>query len=168
MDTAFKAIIIRVDDMLSSFIKYLLIFFLLVLVLAAFLAMLFRQLNITNMWLDPLARHLVMVTVFLGAGQAITMDGHIRIDIVSRMLQNKPRLQFALNQLCHLFAALVCVWLSIACYDFFLEEREYPKDAFLGMESYHLILILPIGMWLVATKMFTAFFSNFFRPRPTE
>jgi TRAP-type C4-dicarboxylate transport system permease small subunit len=160
---ALKKTVLVTDNLISRLISYVLIFSLILLILAAFFAMIFRQLQITNTWLDPLARHLVLVSTFLGASHAVTTDGHIKIDIVSRMLEKKPGIQFALNQFCHLIASAICLWLCFSFYDFFMVEKEFPTETILGLQSYHLIMILPLGMILVAVKMISAFFANFFR-----
>ena len=113
------------------------------LLVLAFAQILLRNfLGITWLWGDPLVRHLVLWSSFLGALIATRLDRHIRIDAVLRLLPRRPRLVAA--ALGDAIAAAVCLILTPLAARFVIDEHDYGGDAFLGLPRWTLQLVFPI------------------------
>lgn len=134
----------------------------LILVIAALLlfsswAVVSRMLHSTNLWAEPLSRHLVFLSLFLGATLAVANDQHIRMDIVSRYLELKQskRLELILTIVLY---SLVLVFLTVLLYaswHYYLIESSTPTDAFLFFKLHHMLLLIPGGLSLISFRFLT-------------
>jgi TRAP-type C4-dicarboxylate transport system permease small subunit len=120
----------------------------LVLFVGALISLCFAQillrnfLEITWLWADPLVRHLVLWSAFVGALIATRDDRHIRIDAGLRMLPARGRQIVA--AVGDSIAAATCLTLTPFAVRFVLNERAYGGDAFLELPHWILQLVFPV------------------------
>ena len=135
------------------------VFMLLLTVLSIFL----RWFNTSLLWIDPLVRHLVFLSAFLGGVLATGKDNHIRIDLISKVLENYKKENFVLwiNRFNYLVAMIATYLLAKAGIDFAKIELEFGKEAFLGIHSGVLTSIIPIGMGLIFLRFFLRLLLTF-------
>ena len=112
------------------------------LILASAQILLRNFLGITWLWSDPLMRHLVLWTSFLGALIATRDQQHIRIDAGLRLLPARSR-QIA-AALGDTVAGATCLILTPLAVRFVIDERNYGGDAFLDLPRWTLQLIFPL------------------------
>ena len=121
------------------------------LVLLAAAQIILRSLfSYTLPWVDPLIRHLVLWTGFLGATVACRLDKHIRIDALLRLVP--ARWTDLLETVGNLFSSSLCgllVWVSIR---FILDERAYATTSFLDIPTWLLQLIFPLAFAIMAVR----------------
>ena len=109
----------------------------------AFAQILMRNLfQITWFWADPLLRHLVLWSSFLGALVATRQDRHVRIDAVLRLVPQRWRPRVA--ALGDLVAAALCGTLAPIALRFVLDERTYGGEALPGVPAWVAQLVFPI------------------------
>lgn len=120
----------------------------LVVLVAGLLSLAFAQILLRNLfqvtwfWADPLLRHLVLWSSFLGALIATRQDRHIRIDAVLRLLPSRwRRIVGALGDLA---GAVLCGILAPIALRFVLDERAYGAEAFPGMPAWVAQLVFPL------------------------
>jgi TRAP-type C4-dicarboxylate transport system permease small subunit len=140
------------------------------LVLSVFMMLIFsiltiilRWFEITFLWFDPLVRHLVFLSAFLGGVIATGRGSHIGIDIIGKYLESKKK-YFYLKQVRRIISFVsfgtVC-WLIVASMEFFRVEQEYGKESFLGIHSSVLVAIIPFGFSLICYRFFYLFIKSF-------
>ncbi|MCO4753127.1 MAG: TRAP transporter small permease [Bacteriovoracaceae bacterium] len=114
------------------------------------------------LWIDPLVRHLVFLSAFMGGVLATGKGNHIKLDLVSRALEglHKKRLKKIVDTLAALASIVACYFLFVAGRDFALVEFEYGKEAFLGIHSGFLVSIIPFGFCFIALRFFTVTFKE--------
>ena len=120
----------------------------LVVLVACLLSLAFAQILLRNLfqvtwfWADPLLRHLVLWSSFLGALIATRQDRHIRIDAVLRLIPSRwRRIAGALGDLA---GAVLCWILAPIALRFVLDERVYGAEAFPGMPAWIAQLVFPL------------------------
>ncbi|MBT3235109.1 MAG: TRAP transporter small permease [Bdellovibrionales bacterium] len=133
----------------------------LMLLLSVF-TILLRWFEIGPMWADPLIRHLVFISIFLGGVLATGRRTHIGIDVLPRMLEQKKnyRLLGLIQRLIALVCTVTLIWLAKAGYDFSLIEMQYGKEAFLGIHSGFLVSIIPVGLIFISYRFFFLLFAG--------
>ncbi len=143
-----------IDRYFSRIIESLLVFNVIVLILLATYSIISRWMQWTNMWVDPLNRHLVLLLIFLGSTVAIDKKKHLKIDAISiSMEKNLPALYLKIiDLLLALVVAIVVFFLWKSGLHFWQNEYEFPVDAFLGLKQYHLAIIIPLGFMLMLIK----------------
>lgn len=123
-------------------------------IILALVSIISRWLHLTNLWIDPLNRHLVLLLIFLGATIAIEKKKHLKVDALTITLENK--IDFKLQNIIDIFfvflAAVVVFFLFYSGVQFWKNEFEYPVDAFLGLYQYHLAFIIPLGFFILFIK----------------
>lgn len=121
-----------------------------------------RWLNHPLVWIEPLVRHLVFLTAFLGGVIATGRKSHIAIDILSRYLQafDNHKIQLRFNRFIFAISTLVSAWLAQTSYHFFLVELQYGKPVLFGLTSGHLVFIIPCGFVLMSYRFFMLFLSS--------
>ena len=105
-------------------------------------------------WIDPLLRSLVLWLTFLGAFAATAQGRHIGIDVVGRLLPERPR--SVLARVLSTVAASVCIALSNGAYEYVSLERGFEADAFLGIPTWQVQIILLLGFVLLAYRFLVA------------
>ncbi len=111
------------------------------------------------LWGDELVRTAVLWTTMLGALAAIGQGGHIRIDVMERLLPDKwsPVLNGAAN----LFASLICLVVAYFSWDFLVWEFEERNSGIGIIPSWILVSVIPC----VAFAMGVRHAIQAFRPR---
>jgi TRAP-type C4-dicarboxylate transport system permease small subunit len=144
----------KVDHVFSKIIESLLVSNVIVLIFLACYSILSRWMQWTNLWVDPLNRHLVLLLIFLGSTVAIDKKKHLKIDALGITLEkNLSPIYLKLIDL--ILMSLICVivyFLWRSGVHFWRSELEYPVDAFLGLKQYHLAVIIPLGFLLMLIK----------------
>ena len=103
---------------------------------------LFRNfLGMAGMWMDPVVRHLVLWSAFLGAVVAAREHKHIRIDALLRISGPVQRDWSLL--LGEAFSTVTCGVLSWFSVGFILDERSYGTIGALDLPTWILQLIFP-------------------------
>lgn len=113
-----------------------------------------RWFGTTFVWIDPLARHLVFLTAFMGAVLAAGKSGHIKIDIAGRALEalGKRKARAGLSIFVSSVCVVACALLCKAGWTFAAMELEYGKKVFLGVHSGFLAGIIPFGFALLGAR----------------
>ena len=146
--------IAKLDRFIEKFAQTLIgvcLFFMLGLTLLNIVA---RWFNETFMWIDPLVRHLVFLSAFMGGVLATGKGNHIKIDLIGRALEakNLKRFQKILSICLCLISAFACFLLAKSGLDFAKVELEYGSIAFLGIHSGHLVSLIPFGFALIGFR----------------
>jgi C4-dicarboxylate transporter, DctQ subunit len=105
--------------------------------------------SVSLLWAEPLIRHLVLWSGFIGALIATRENKHIRIDAILRVCS--PRIRLLLDGLSLLLSAAICLLLTWVSIQFLRDERSYPTDTLLHLPAWQLQLIFPLtfgGMFL--------------------
>lgn len=113
-----------------------------------------RWLQLTFVWVDPLVRHLVFFSAFLGGLIAVGEKKHIGIDILPKFLeaQGKEKYLRMIQTLSYIAGFLIMLWLGKAGVELVKSEIEYGKEAFLGIHSSVMIGIIPFGSFLLSLR----------------
>lgn len=137
-----------IESVLNRIEGALLVAFLAIMVLLAFLQVVLRNVFSEGiLWADILLRHLVMWLGFLGASMAVSHQRHIGIDALTRLLSEKG--QHVSRIVTNLFAAVICYLLMDASWSFLGFEMEDPRPFLFGMPEWYSELILPVGFGLL-------------------
>lgn len=145
----FKAI----ENILGYLENTLLVIFLTVTVVMAFLQVILREFWSTGiLWADVFLRHLVLWIGFFGAALAAKESRHFSIDIFTKRLP--PIMRRIVQVLLNLSAAVVCYFLCAAGISFLSQEIQYdtqPLFTFLGKNvmPYQFEIIVPMGFGLI-------------------
>ena len=106
-------------------------------------------------WLggEAATRTLVLWLAMFGAMAATRDHRHLAIDVLPNLVG--PRLRQAMYVLTQLFAALVCGALAWFAWSLLQMEREAPSELFGFVQSWHGMVILPLGFGLMALRFLT-------------
>ncbi|MBT3982245.1 MAG: TRAP transporter small permease subunit [Bacteriovoracaceae bacterium] len=154
----FKAI----DNALERFAYYTLVICITLMVLLTLLGIGSRQFSTTFLWLDPLVRHLVFLSAFMGGVLATGKRGHIGIDIIGKFLESKGLCYFrdSILRVVDLAAFITVMWLSYWAIQLSKIEFQYGREIFLGVHSGYLVSIIPFGLILIGYRFFFLFISS--------
>ena len=96
-------------------------------------AIILRWFGQSNMWIEPLVRHLVFLSAFLGGSLATSKNVHIKVDMLTKLIEkSKSKVVHWLHQnLVALFCFFTCAILTKAGWDFFLVEKQFGAPSFL-------------------------------------
>lgn len=144
----------KIDNFIDKISFYCIVVAVMTMLLLTVLNIVLRWFNTSILWVDPLVRHLVFLSAFLGGSLATGRDNHIRIDIVSKVFErfNKPGLKILVDRLVLLVTLIATILLAKAGYDFTKMELEFGKEIFLGIHSGTMVGIIPFGMGLIALR----------------
>jgi TRAP-type C4-dicarboxylate transport system permease small subunit len=142
------------DETLDKVSRYSLVACLLIILTLAVLAIVLRWLGSSVMWIEPLVRHLVFLSAFLGGSVATSKRVHIKVDLLTKLVEKSHSkiLKWFHSNLISLFCFIVCFFLTKAGWDFFLVEKEFGAPAFLNIHSSYLVAIIPFGMGLIGLR----------------
>jgi TRAP-type C4-dicarboxylate transport system permease small subunit len=156
----------KLDNIIDNIIFYILSACLVGMLTLSVLGIVLRWFEIAFLWLEPLVRHLVFFSAFLGGALATGKGNHIRIDLVSKILENKyPQVQTWLDRVIDLVCVFACILLANAGYEFTKVEMQYGKEAFLGIHSGVLVSSITLGMGLIALRFLLRFMVSFTKVR---
>ena len=146
----------KIDNGIEKFSQYGLVVSLSVILFFCVLNIVLRWFDQTLFWIDPLVRHLVFVSAFLGGALATGRKQHIGIDIISKILEQKDNKKII--NILQIFIWTVCfltlVWLTKAGIEMAKVEFEHGKESFLGIHSGVLLSIIPVGFSLIGFRFF--------------
>lgn len=153
----------KLDDYLDKISFYGIVLAVSLMLLLTVLNIVLRWFNTSILWVDPLVRHLVFLSAFLGGALATGKDNHIRIDLASKLLENlkKPKLKIWVERIIYIITMGTTIYLAKAGMDFAKIELEFGKVAFLGLHSGVLVAIIPFGMGLISLRYFFRFLLTF-------
>ncbi len=138
----------RFDSLLNRTEETLLVLFLSVMVLLAFMQVVLRNVFAEGiLWADILLRHMVLWVGFLGAAIATSHERHINIDALTRFLSR--RIKSAIKVLTNLFAAVICFFLFQASLEFVRNEIELGSTVYANIASWYVQVIIPVGYALL-------------------
>ena len=151
------------DNIIEKICGYSLVISILAILIFSSLTIVLRWFQINLMWIDPLVRHLVFLSTFLGGVIATGRGTHIGIDLVSKIVEVKgwKKTQVNINRIIFLSSALSMIWLFKSGLDFARVEFEFAKIEFFGISSGYLVSIIPVGMALIAYRFFAMFIETF-------
>ena len=143
-----------VDTFMEKVSLYALIVSVFGMLLLTLLTIVLRWFSVTYLWMDPLIRHLVFLSTFLGGVVATGSKQHIAIDIFYRMAEQKgkERLTLFFQFLTALVSCITLIWLITAAVQFVGDAFKYEKVVFLGIHRGFLVSIIPFGMGLIAYR----------------
>ncbi len=106
--------------------------------------------SVTLVWADPLVRHLVLWSGFVGAVVATRGNRHIRIDFLLRFCSHGARngIQLATN----LCSSGVCLVLFATAVEFIHDEREFGYLGVFDIPVWYLQLIFPATFGLMTVR----------------
>lgn len=144
------------DVFLEKVSKYGLIACLFIILGFSVVSIVLRWIGSSEMWIEPLIRHFVFLSAFLGGSLATSKDVHIKIDLLTKLVERSHSkiLHWLHRNLLSLFCFIVCLILTKTSWDFFLIEKEFGVPAFLNIHSAYLVGIIPLGMGLIALRFF--------------
>lgn len=152
----------KLDNAIDKVIFYMLGICLMGMLSLSVVGIVLRWFEIAFLWLEPLVRHMVFFSAFLGGALATGKGNHIRIDLMSKVLENKfPQTQKWLDRIIDLVCVFACVLLANAGYEFSKVEMQYGKEAFLGIHSGVLVSSITVGMGIIALRFLMRFFISF-------
>lgn len=144
----------RFDLILEKISRYGLIAAFFSMLVLAVLAIVFRWMGESLLWVDPLVRHLVFVSAFLGGSLATSKNVHINVDVLTKLLEKTKSkiVHWVHKNLVRLFCLITCLALARAGYQFYVSEKEFGAPSFLGIHSSYLVGIIMAGMLLISLR----------------
>ncbi len=132
--------------------------------LISVMSIILRWFSLSLHWTEPLVRHLVFLSTFLGGALATGRGTHIGIDIIGKYFEAKKLDHLAIwsNRLITLSSFCTLVWLTKSSLDFMTIELKYGKPVFWGISSGYLVGIIPFGFTIIGYRFFFLFLSSFF------
>lgn len=151
-----EKIIMAIDDVLEKISRWGIILCLYVILTFAVLSIILRWMGMSPSWIEPMIRHIVFLSAFFGGSLATSKNVHIKVDVLAKLIENTNSkiLHWAHRNLISFFCLVVTIVLAKSSYEFFLVEKEFGAEAFLGLHSSWLIAIIPFGMGLIAFRFF--------------
>lgn len=142
------------DDFLERCSRVSLIACLYLILGLAVMSIFLRWGGVSPHWLEPLIRHLVFLSAFLGGSLATSKGAHIKVDLLTHVVENaKSKVFHWLHKnIIALFCFITTLVLTKASYDFFSVEKEFGGEAFLGLHSSLLVAMIPLGMGLISVR----------------
>ncbi len=145
----------KFDQILESGLKWILIFAVMLMLGLTLFNIGMRYFNLAFHWIDPMVRHLVFLSAFLGGALATGSGHHIKIDLLSNVLErDNKNAKKVLEFFTTLITGVSCILVTYAAYLFSLSEFEYGSANFLGIHSGFLVSIIPFGMGIIALRTF--------------
>ena len=147
------------DELLDKFSRYGLVTCLFTILSLAVFAIVLRWFGSSMMWIEPLIRHLVFLSAFLGGSLATGKNVHINVDLLTKLIElsHSRIIHWLHKNLVSMFCLVVCLALVKSGWDFYLVEKEFGAVGFLQLHSSTLVGIIPFGMSLIALRFFNQF-----------
>ncbi len=149
-----ETIVTKFDLALEKLSRWGIVSSLLLILFLAVLSIVFRWMGMSPLWLEPLIRHLVFISAFFGGSLATSRGVHIKVDILTHLIEKSPSrvLRWVHSNLIALFCFVTTLVLMKASWDFYLVEKEFGTEAFLGIHSSLLVAIIPAGVGLISVR----------------
>ena len=117
--------------------------------------------NSPTMWADEMASYLLIAIVFLGLGQNLRTDGHIRIDVVTNLVT--PRFRLVLDVFAYavgiLFSAVLIAGTWTRFYNFWI--RHTLSDSPLMTPLWIAMVPVVVGAVVLGLSAVCGFISSF-------
>ncbi len=155
----------KIDKAIDLLVEYLLVAIVMTVMILGVLVIVLRWFSVNLQWIEPLTRHLVFLSAFLGGVVATKKGTHIGIDVLGKYLESKNKHVLLVNiqRYIAMVSCLTLVWLSYGSYQFYLTEKEFAAEAFLGLSTPTLVAIIPVGFLLIAYRFLVVFIESFYR-----
>lgn len=149
----------KLDYFIEKMTEYLLTASIMSILFFSFFSIIFRWFHINFSFIEPLVRHLVFFSTFLGGIIATGKGTHICIDLVSKILEAKElhKTQKFLQAFISLTTMGILIWLIKAGVEFSKIEYEFPKVEFFGLSSGLLVSSIPFGLTLMLLRTMSIF-----------
>jgi TRAP-type C4-dicarboxylate transport system permease small subunit len=146
----------KIDSFIESFASAFLTIAVSGMLLLAILSIVLRWFSITLLWVEPLIRHLVFLSAFMGGVLATGRKTHIGIDILGKYFESKNMMvaHAWVGRIIALVSFLTLLVLIKSGIDFVSVEAKYGKAVFLGIHGKYLVSIIPFGLSLIAYRFF--------------
>ena len=141
------------------------------LLVVAFLSMLslgllsigLRWFGVAFVWIDPLIRHLVFLSAFLGGVTAVNRGGHIAIDILDRNLKERGKdvLRRNLKRVVFFVTSAIVAWFALSSWTLVTVEMEYGRPVFWAIHSGFLVAIIPVGLSMIGYRFLFLLIASF-------
>lgn len=153
-------LILKIEAKLASFEENLLCIIMFIMILFSIIQIVLR--NIFNSALvdaDMFIRSLVLWLGFLGANLAVRRNKHINIDLFSKIITNQKivKYRFMILNVFSFFISLFLFYLSI---EYFRLELENNMNAFYGVKTYYVFMIIPFSFLIMAFRFCLQIFLN--------
>lgn len=152
---------IRFINLFDKVIEFVVVICVVLIIALSCLNIALRWFELALTFLEPLVRHLVFLSAFLGAVMAIGSDRHIKIDLMQRYIQKNKNLNRIFLPIYFLVILIVLVILSYSSFKFSLSELQYGRIEFLGIHSGYLTSIIPLGFLLMTIRHCLRVFESF-------
>ena len=151
-----ERVVLIFDQQLERISRWGLILSLFVLLSFAVLSIVLRWFGVSPMWIEPLVRHVVFISAFLGGSLATSKNVHIKVDLLTHVVEASPYkiIHWLHRNIISLFCLITTSALSYSAFNFYLMEKEFGSEAFLGIHSSVLVAIIPFGLGLIALRYF--------------
>jgi TRAP-type C4-dicarboxylate transport system permease small subunit len=150
------------DRILTRFVTgLLLLFFVMMLGIAALQVLLRLFLHTGIIWGDIAARHMVLWVGFLGAYMATREDKHFHIDVLTRFLH--PKLKAWFGAFSDLFAIVICYFMLQASLTFVEVGMDADSMLFLQVPQRAAAIIVPLGFGLIMIQFLLRMIENIVR-----
>jgi TRAP-type C4-dicarboxylate transport system permease small subunit len=149
-----EKIVLSFDGVLEKISRWGIISSLYLILCLAVLSIVLRWAGISPLWLEPLVRHIVFLSAFFGGSLATSKGVHIKVDLLTHVVENSRSkvIHWMHKNLVALFCFLTTLFLMKASWDFYLVEKEFGSEAFLGIHSAFLVGIIPFGIGLISLR----------------
>ena len=151
----------KLEELTDRFVGALVVIVVALMLSLSVASIILRWFQISMPWIDPLVRHLVFITAFLGATLASGKSRHISIEILPKFLENQGKLRtlFVLNKFIHLCTIVGTTWLFASGYQFYFVEKEFGQMTVLGLHTSSLVAIIPVGFCLIFFRTLLSFLN---------
>ena len=144
----------KVAEVFDSIIKKTIVAVVFLMLGLSVLGIVLRWFQLPLNWIEPLVRHLVFLSAFLGATLATASGRHISIEILAKYFEASrdfSKLK-VLTKFVNVITIFALVFLMKSGYDFFLVEKEYGSKIFFGLHSSSMVFIIPLGFALILIR----------------
>lgn len=118
-------------------------------------------------WVDEFTEYALVLCTFLPAAWVLSLNGHVTIDIVVALVDDRKRRVFtAISYFVGLFYCLLCLWLGG---EYALEALSTGArfDSMMSVPKFPILVIIPIGFGLLCLEFIAKILTHFF-PAPQE
>ena len=144
------------DKKISTTENFLLAILLAAMVLLSFLLVVLRNVFHTGIsGADEFLRHLVLLVAFFGAAQAASLQKHINIDVLSKLLKDSHKNIVAI--IINVFSLIISFFLALGAWEFVMIEREIGGIPLFGIQSWVYQVIIPLGFFLIGYRFLLHF-----------
>lgn len=160
----------KFDRLLEKVGEWGLILSLFSILLLAVGSIVLRWMGKSVLWIEPLVRHLVFLSAFLGGSIATGRKVHIRVDLLTKLIEKSSSrfLKWFHQNAITLFSLIVTVFLFKSSFDFFLIEKEFGQKVFLDLHSSWPVFIIPFGTGLIALRFLNQLIIELFNGEHLE